>query len=334
MPSQMEIARLANVSQSVVSRALTGRAKDFGIADETVARVRRIAEAMNYQPNQAAHILRGRQTKLIGVIVRWFKDPFLAIVLEELNKRALQAGYTLLVVGFERGEFNAGEIRVLQTYRPDAFIVIGSTDFRRWDEAFLRSGKLIFQIGMPVEDPRIISCGIDEAEAARLLVEHLAQLGHRSFGIVGDSSAPSRMRAGHLKRILQERKLQISLPCVHLSEQEFTAAGVDAGNYFLHDSVRASWPTAVIATGDMVALPFIRRLGDAGIAVPGQLSVASYSDIEFAALVRPALTTIRIPVSSLAAAGMDVVTGMQPRVSVLLPPVLKVRESTAAPAKG
>ena len=47
----------------------------------------------------------------------------------------------------------------------DAFIVIGSTDFRRWDEAFLRSGKPIFQIGMPVEDPRIISCGIDEAEA-------------------------------------------------------------------------------------------------------------------------------------------------------------------------
>jgi DNA-binding LacI/PurR family transcriptional regulator len=82
----------------------------------------------------------------------------------------------------------------------------------------------------------------------------------------------------------------------------------------------------------MVALSFIRKLGEAGITVPRDLSVASYSDIEYAALARPSLTTIRIPVSSLAAAGMDIVTGVQPRVSVLLPPGLKVRESTAAPS--
>lgn len=334
MASQMEIARLANVSQSVVSRILGGRAKEFGIADETIARVRQIADAVNYQPNQAAHMLLGRKTKLIGVIIRSFEDPFLAAVLDELNRRALQAGYALLVVGLEHGEFNATEIRLLESYRPEAFVVVGSVDFSRWDESFLRRERTIIQIGSPVADPRVITCGTDEAAAARLIVQHLAALGHRSFGIVGDATTPSRLRANALKDALRERGFSVALPYAYLSEALATAAGADGAKYFLHDADRAHWPTAIVATGDLIALSFLRGIGDAGLEVPRDLSLASYNDIELAALSRPSLTTIHQPVRRLAATAMEMITATGERASILLQPELRVRESTAAAIAG
>src|SRR5436190_2710569 len=101
MANQKEIARLASVSQSVVSRVLSGRNTDRLIAPKTAARVKEIAQALNYQPNQAARMLGGGQTRLIGVIVRSFEDQYLTRVLEELNKRALESGYALIVVGFQ-----------------------------------------------------------------------------------------------------------------------------------------------------------------------------------------------------------------------------------------
>jgi LacI family transcriptional regulator len=334
MSSQMKIARLAQVSQSVVSRVLNGRAKEFGIADDTVSRVRLIADALKYRPNQAANMLLGRQTKLIGVIVRSFEDQFLTHILQELNKRALQAGYMLLVVGFEHGVFNAEEIQLLRGYRPDAFLVVGSTDFRQWDAEFLDCGKLILQIGLPVDDSRVISCSTDEEAAAQLLIDHLVELGHKSFGLIGDNVASGRWRTNHLKAALQDRGLHVSLPCVFVAEGDAAAAGVEAAVHFLDPSVRASWPTAVIATSDLTALAFIRRLWENGVEVPSALSVASYDDIEFAALARPSLTTVQQPVRSLAATSMEMITGARVQASIVLPPLLQVRESTAAAPGG
>jgi len=305
--------------------------QDRPIAPETETRVRRIAAALNYQPNQAARMLLGGETGLIGVIVRSFDDQYLTKILQELNTRALQSGYTLLIVGFEKGEFDAKEIRLLCNYRPDAFVVIGSTDFSRWNKSFFEANKPVIQIGVPAHDTRVISCGMDERAAAELIVGHLAELGHRSVGVLGDNSTASRLRLALLKEALAARGLVCALPCCFMSERQDAAAGEDAARYFLDPSVRSNWPTAVVALEDLIALAFIRRLGDAGVSVPATLSVASYDDIECAALVRPSLTTIHQPVRSIAGAGMDIITGGGARTSVLLPPDLKIRESTAAP---
>lgn len=333
MASQIQIAHLAKVSQSVVSRVLTGRAKDFKISDETIARVRGIADALNYQPNQAAHMLLGRRTKLVAVVVRSFEDPFLAAILEGLNLRAIESGYTLLVIGFEGGEFSARDIILLQGYRPEAFVVVGTTEFGRWDEGFLNSAKTIIQIGIPVADTRVITCGTDEKLAAHLLVEHLVGLGHRQIAVVGDCTRVSHARAAHLGHAMQEFGLTLGLSFTFLSAQASTAAGVDAGTRFLEDNDRTRAPTAVIATGDLIALSFIQTLAEGGIECPAFISVASYNDILAAALVRPALTTIRQPVRRLAAASMDIVTGNASRASILLPPTLKIRGTTAGPRK-
>ena len=113
-----------------------------------------------------------------------------------------------------------------------------------------------------------------------------------------------------------------------MSGVESTSAGADAARYYLQDAKRDRWPTAVIAVSDMIAMAFIRTLHDAGIGVPEFISVASFGDVEVSSLVSPALTTVNQPAQRLAATAMEMITKSRPLVPVLLPGVVKVREST------
>ena len=329
MSSQEKIAHLANVSQSVVSRVLTGRAKSAGIAEETILRIQTIAKAVNYKPNRAASMLKGSQSKLVGVIVRSFEDQFLAPILKELHVRAVQSGFTLLVAGLEYGRHNLKEIELLPGYSPDGFIVIGTTDFSTWGDAFLNSGKPIIQIGLPSSDPRITSCGTDEAEVTSRLVQHLVELGHGQIAIIGDGTPASRIRGETIQATLRAAKLPVVVPFNYMSGAESTSAGADAARYYLQDEKRDRWPTAVIAVSDMIAMAFIRTLHDAGVGVPGFISVASFGDVEVSSLVSPSLTTVNQPAQQLAAAAMEMITKSLPLAPILLPGAVRVRESTA-----
>lgn len=331
MASQNEIARRAGVSQSVVSRVLNGRAAQFGIAAETVARITTLATELGYRANPAARMLLGGATKLVGVVVRSFDDPFLATILQELNRRALASGHTLLVIGLEGDDRQrAEEVRLVQHYRPDALIVVGSTDFSAWPDELFPAGKPVVQIGLASADPRVISCGIDETAAATDVVRHLHAAGHRRFAIVGDFTAASHARASLLRAALSETGVADSGVAEFLSPHEGAEAGVDGAAFLLAASSDSPRATAAIATGDSIAFGLLRALAEQGVAVPAELAVASYDDVAFAALIRPSLTTIRQPARDLAAAAMAIVTGDAPAKPVLLRAELIVRESSGA----
>jgi LacI family transcriptional regulator len=331
MASQTEIARLAGVSQSVVSRVLNGRAAEFGIPAETVARITALAAKLGYRPNPAASMLLGGASKLVGVVVRSFDDPFLAAILQELNHRALAAGYTLLVIGLEGDDQQrAREVKLVQHYRPDALIVVGTTDFQAWGDELFPAGKPVVQIGLPSSDPRVVCCGIDEAAAATDLVQHLHAAGHRRLGLVGDNTAASHARVQLLRAALGDLAGPTALAGAYLSPLEGAEAGADATRFFLAQPAGEIRTTALIVTGDLIALGLIRTLRENGIAVPASLAIASYDDVPVAALMRPALTTIRQPARDLAAAAMAIITGDAPRTPVRLRGELIIRESTRA----
>lgn len=329
MASQNDIARAAGVSQSVVSRVLNGRAAEFGIAAATVARVEQVANALGYRPDPAATMLLGRASRLVGVAVRSFDDPFLATILQELNRRARAAGCTLLVTGLEDGgDPGVDAVRQLQRYRPDALIVVGTTDFSAWPRELFATDRPLVQIGLPSADARVLTCGIDEPAAATALLRHLHTAGHARLAVVGDATAVSASRA----RLLAEAAtaLGVALP----ADQRFLgadprAAGPVVAARLIAETPADRRPTAVVATDDLLAVAFIQALAAHGLAVPTALAVAGYDDVPLASLARPALTTIRQPVRELAAAAMDLATGHTPPANTLLPGELIVRASSA-----
>jgi LacI family transcriptional regulator len=333
MASQTEIARLAGVSQSVVSRVLNGRAAQFGIAADTAARVATLAARLGYRPDPAARMLLGGASKLVGVVVRSFDDPFLAVILQELNRRSLASGHTLLVVGLEGDDAHrAEEVRLVQRYRPDALIVVGSTDFGGWPPDLFPTGQPLVQIGLPSPDPRVVSCGLDEVAAAAALAHHLHARGHRRFALVGDACAASHARARLLRAALRDLPGPVVLAADFLSPHAEADAGAHGATFLLDETTVGPRPTAVLATGDLIALGILRTLRERGIHVPDTMVVAGYDDLPVAAWVSPALTTLRQPVRELAAAAMAIATGEAPATPVLVPGELIIRASTTPPA--
>src|SRR6476469_1732479 len=121
-----DIARVAGVSQSTVSRVLNDAATTVPIAEETRDRVNRAARELGYRPNPLARGLRGASTMLIGAVVRDFSDPFFAGAIEALAVEAMAHGYNI-VLGHAQGRLDEGIAltTVLETRHTDGIVLLG-----------------------------------------------------------------------------------------------------------------------------------------------------------------------------------------------------------------
>lgn len=334
MASQLDIARKTGISQSVISRVLSGQWENCKIARKTAEKVLRAAQDLGYRPNRAANIVFGRKTNLIGVAIRSFHDPFLSIVLDEINERAASKDLGVVVAGLPSHKDPMTAVQLLQGYRPDAMIVVGTVDFSKWTEYLSYAEHKVIQIGLTSNHPQVITCGTRESEAAKLLVKHLLDMGHRDIGFVMDDSRTSKARLTALQKALRKNGIQI--------HDDIIAGGCDISGesnpeqlHSLLQAVRSRRITAVICAGDMIAAGLSRDMIQAGIRIPEDVSLASYNDVPMAAVLNPPLTTVRLPARELAAAAMDIATGLLPAQSVEINPTLIVRKSTAflLPAK-
>jgi len=98
--SQKQIAEKLGVSIALVSRVLSGKAVEIGIAPETIARVLATAEEMGYVPSAAALALKGKSTRTIGVTVYDFNDPFFGALIKQIQILAHEHNYSLILAGF------------------------------------------------------------------------------------------------------------------------------------------------------------------------------------------------------------------------------------------
>ena len=330
MASQLDIARATGISQSTISRVLTGRWHESKIAPKTAEQVLETARALGYRPNRAANIVFGRKTRLLAVILRSFHYPYLATVLDEINERATTDDLGVITAGLSRRKDPLEIVHLLQGYRPDAMIVVGTLDFSGWKEYLDQSRQKIIQIGKKSPVRGVVSCSAHEQAGADMLIEHLFGMGHRHLAFVMDRTRASVVRLEALQNALFGRGVTMADGTVlkgcelsgELEEDEFDRlrAGIVDGSV-----------TAVICAGDMIAAGLARRLMQAGIRIPQEVSLASYNDVPMAAMLNPSLTTVHLPVRELAGAAMDMATGRRAMRSVQFKPSLVVRESTAPP---
>ena len=123
MVTSKDVARVAGVSQSTVSRVLNDAPTRVPIAADTRERVMVAARNLGYRPNPHARSLRGASTMLIGAVVRDFSDPFFATVIEALAVQAMARGYNI-VLGHAHGRVDEGIAltSVLETRHTDAIV--------------------------------------------------------------------------------------------------------------------------------------------------------------------------------------------------------------------
>jgi DNA-binding LacI/PurR family transcriptional regulator len=177
---------------------------------------------------------------------------------------------------------------------------------------------------------------VDEQAAGYLATRHLIDLGHRRIGFVSGPtrSMPARLKAAGWEVALEEAELPHDAGLV--AHAPYAAAGGAAAMARLLETCR---PTAVICSSDLMALGAISEARQAGLSVPGDLSVVGFDDIPLGSYCTPALTTLAQPIAEIARAAVDGLLadlegqGAEPSAhSRVFRPRLVVRDSTAPPA--
>jgi DNA-binding LacI/PurR family transcriptional regulator len=322
-----DVAEVAHVSQSTVSRILSGAAPAVPISESTRARVVATAERMRYRPNPLARGLRGAPTMLLGAIVRDVTDPFFAVAVDALSHHARHRGYSV-VLGHARE--SSGEAlalaAVLEARQCDAILLLG--DIR--DQPALLADLAgvdgpVIELWQGSGAQGFASIAVDNRGGMESALAHLAGLGHRRIAFIGD---PDKADVAERRATFERHGGEV------LAARNTPEAGAAALDALLE---RPQPVTAVAAATDVLAFGVLHRAAARGLRVPEDLSVTGFDDIPLAASAVPALTTVRMPVDAMALAavqralpGADAAAGTLPRLQ-RFPTELVVRASTAPP---
>jgi LacI family transcriptional regulator/LacI family repressor for deo operon, udp, cdd, tsx, nupC, and nupG len=296
--SIQDIARAAGVSHTTVSRALH---ENPLISSDVREVIQRLAQEMGYTPNAVAQSLKGQRTDTIGLVVTSIADPFVGRVVRGIEEVAQRANISVfLSVSYNDPDREMAVIGTFHRRRVDGVISASATISGEYTERLARINVptvLINQQG-ETSSELLHSVNVDDYSGARQAVAHLIELGHRSIGYLGAGNRPrsNRRRFMGYQDALQEAGIQADETRVRMTslEHRFHSDDVADGQALLPELVRAGI-TAVFCYNDMIATGVLLACRDRSLAVPEQLSVVGFDDIEIAQYVTPALTTIHQP---------------------------------------
>lgn len=310
--TQKQIAEKLGVSIALVSRVLSGKAEEIGIAPATIARVVKAAEAMGYVPSAAALSLKGKATRTLGVVVYDFKDPFFGIIIERLQMLAHEHNYSLILAGFLNRTPDEQDLQALNKHALDGLIVIGTDLNADWLNGF--KTLPVARIGHGGTNEPSVRVGIDEIQCARLIAGHLSGRKCRRVTYLCADLPAHRIRQKAFEQAATERGMDLHTE--QSSERDAFGAGRDTAG-------RCTQTDALICATDQVAIGALNTLQK--IKTPP--AVTGFDDIPAASQFIPPVTTIRQPINQMVQTAFDAVITEKPAGHVLLPGQLIARQS-------
>lgn len=336
MATIKDVAKLAGVSISTVSRALSG---NIPVNDETRKKVIEAVQVLNYQPNVLAKGLKQGKTNTIGLIIPNIRNPIFPAVARGVEDFARESGYTVILCNTD--ENIKLEEEYVQTLR------------KRWVDGLIfatagMESKHILELkkdGFPVvlavrdmEDFLIDTVKIDNFKAAYEAINYLIGKGYKRIAIVNGKLELSvyNQRFEAYKKALMDANLPIIEDLIvgdtykgigdKASENGYAALTnlLKAGKKF----------DAVFAANDLRAIGAIRAIKDHGLRVPKDIAVMGFDDLEFSSLLDPPLTTVSQPLYQIGVRAVkrllkiiDKKGNYKPHIEIL-ETHLEIREST------
>jgi DNA-binding LacI/PurR family transcriptional regulator len=330
-----DIAEATGVSQSTVSRVLSGTPTAVPIAEATRQRVMESAHELGYRPNPLARGLRGASTMLLGVIVRDITDPFFAGAIEAASLEANRRGYNVVLGHAHQSADEAVALwGILEARHCDAILFLGDLRDRPDLIEDLQNTRIpVVALWHGSREAGIPTVSVDNRGGIAAVVDHLVSLGHQRIGFAG----PKRL--GDITEREEAFRVNVhghglELPRDYVQEAANDYQGGAAAFDRLMDL--AAPPTAVVAPTDVIAIGMLHAAQRRGLGVPGDVSITGFDDIPVAAVSVPALTTVRMPTAAMLAEAIELVIGGgddERDYHPMLEPELVVRASSGpAPA--
>ncbi len=333
MPSGWDIARIAGVSQSTVSRVMN---HDPRISEATRERVEAAMSRLGYRPNAAARTLITGRSHLIGLVVSNITNPFYPEMIESIVAAAAEHDYTVVLGNTQESEdLQLSLLDLLIEQQVDGAIL--TSPLRESAAAIARRGLdrvPLVTVNRRMTGQRLDSVHLDNVGAGRLVAEHLVGLGHRRIGFVGGlaSASTNADRLAGVRAALRE--LGSPVRAQDVVDGEFTwRHGYDAATAALGVPSR---PTALICADDLIALGVMDAALDLGLRIPDDVAVVGFDDVPVAALRQIALTTVRQPVAEMGRRAVELLVDRITKgpdadpVEVVLAPSLVVRRTCGA----
>ena len=292
------MAKLSGVSVSTVSRVFN----EYGdVSDATRQRVLEAAQELDYTPSAAARTLVKRRSQLIGVVLFTGVDhpdighPFFQDVLVGVKHGIGALGYDVLLFATEQPHSSGGGahsyLRRARHHRVDGVVLMGVDRDDPEVVKLIDSSIPLIAVDLDVAGPRASWVASDNVGGARLAVRHLHALGHRRIATVygPENTKPGADRLLGFRAELRALGLE-SRPEYEQPGDFYAESGEDAMRALL---TLQEPPSAVFAASDLMAVGAIKAAHDAALAIPDDLAVVGFDDIQLASLLNPSLTTIR-----------------------------------------
>lgn len=347
-----DIAKLAGVSRSTVSRVINNYAN---VPEETRAKVLKIIEQYQYEPNTSARVLAGKGTDTIGLFIvstaeqadvnRIYDNSYFARFVDAVVDHANKSGsYVLIHTVYSQADYLKVKQAFLQK-RIDGGIIVGTEKDPDLVKELAGLGAPLVLIDYDISE--IIENRLDknhlsvinskDYEGTMAAMQHLIDLGHREIGMLCGrmNTFSGRERYKAYEAAMRENGLRI--------DDSFVLRGGFLKQSAYEEAVRlvrsGRLPTALFSANDDMAISAMQAFAEHGIRIPEDLSIAGFDDVPSASLMTPKLTTVRLPIYDISKAAVENIIRMQNNGggssfgTVSFPAELIVRESTQALAR-
>lgn len=327
-----DVARLARVVPSTVSYVVNNGPRPVSV--EARGRVLKAIAKLGYHPSDVARSLRTRRTQTIGLVIPDITNPYYGEMTQAIEEVSFQHGYTVILA--HSSHLPERELRysqVLRSKQVEGVIFLPVTSDLEPVHFLGRAGIHVVVLERIV--PGYACIVFDEHNGGYLATRHLLGLGHRRIGCIvlaGDSTTSVSRVAGY-RTALAEAGILLEEDCIVESEYGY-AAGELAAEHLLKLPSR---PTAVVAHNDLIAIGAMKAFGQAGLKIPGDISVIGFDDIAAASYAQPPLTTIASPKGRMGRAAIETLLDLLKAGEGVLPEMTKlpvdlvVRSSTGRP---
>lgn len=325
-----EVARQAGVSPATVSRVLNNA---HGIAAETARRVLDAANELHYFKNVHAQRLATGKSNLFGLVISEITNPYFPELIRGFQAAAWDRGYDVLLCNTEYNPERTRLVvrRLVENDVRGVAVMTTSVDESMTPELTAAGIAVVF-CNLGHVGTLVSNISIDYRRGIAEAIEHAVGLGHRKAAVI---AGPAENRtATTIKNTLAaglRRRGLNPFPLIHCDSH------IDAGASAVRAVLSAPDPPTVIFCGsDQIALGAMSALEEAGVGIPGEMSVIGIDDVSFAFLARPPLTTVSVPreqVGRLAFQSLEKILRLKRRkgTEYTVKTGLVVRKSTAPP---
>ncbi len=292
--TSLDVAKLAGVSQSAVSRVFTEGAS---VSAKTAEKVQNAAKELGYRPNRIARSLLTGRSHMIGLVVAYLDNYFYPEVVERLSNALQKEGYHVLIFMVAQTAKNVDKVvEEILEYQIDAIVTASVALSSELTEKCENAGVPVVQFNRIQHHSSFASVTTDNYLGGCLIAKHLIEEGYRSFGYIAgwEGASTQRDREAGFSQHLKEHGFNISARAVgnFRNEQARDAAHSIANN--------SKIPEAVFVANDAMALMVMDVFRfELGLKIPDDVGIVGYDDVPPAKLASYDLTTVSQPVSQM-----------------------------------